>query len=69
MTCRDFSRCFVNFTVNKTLTCAQVLIITELPTDPTVTERCTYILIDLDHILKSIVSLFTIKTTKKSRTV
>ena len=33
-------------------------------TDPTVTVRCTYILIDLDHVLNPIVSLFTIKTTK-----
>ena len=35
-----------------------------IPTDPTVTVRCTYILIDLDHVLKPIVSLLTIKTTK-----
>ena len=39
-----------------------------IPTDPTVTVRCTYILIDLDHVLKTIVktivSLLTIKTTK-----
>ena len=33
-------------------------------TDPTATGRCTYILIDLDHVLKPIVTLLTIKTTK-----
>ena len=39
-----------------------VWIITELQTNPTVTGRFSYILIDLDHVLKPIVSLITIKT-------